>query len=71
MTAQMSEPGVDLGALASEKDPVAFLIGQHMMIRDLFTEVIGPSCVRRCGCYCDHIVGRPGSSRGVRKGGRG
>ncbi len=41
MTAQMSEPGVDLGALASEKDPVAFLIGQHMMIRDLFTEVMG------------------------------
>ncbi|GAA0621617.1 hemerythrin domain-containing protein [Sporichthya brevicatena] len=41
MTAQLSEPGVELDVLAAETDPIAFLIGQHMMIRDLFTEVMG------------------------------
>lgn len=39
MTAQLSEPGVEADVLAQEQDPVAFLIGQHMMIRDLFHEV--------------------------------
>jgi hypothetical protein len=39
MTAELTEPGVDVDVLAQETDPVAFLIGQHMMIRDLFTAV--------------------------------
>ena len=30
---------MDTDVLARETDPVAFLIGQHMMIRDLFTAV--------------------------------
>jgi hypothetical protein len=51
MTAQLSEPAVDAAVLAKENDVIAFLIGQHMMIRELFLEVMGTTGESRADAF--------------------
>ena len=51
MTTQLMEPGVNAEVLAQETDVIAFLIGQHMQIRDLFTEVMATTGDARADAF--------------------